>query len=81
MDLYFIPIVEKPLKICISTINSTYDEEDIYKINFLTIPTPTRLMGKDRNIIKKWRLHMNYKQKNKLLKNSDLYKDILDIKL
>ncbi len=73
-------LIQKELKICLSTINNSY-EEDIYKINFLTIPTPTRLMGKDYKIINEWRFYMNDKQKNKLLRNSDLYENILDIKL
>ncbi len=63
-------------EICISNINNTYNE-DIYNINFLNCPTPTRLMGKDNELIKKWRLYMDYKQKNGLLKNDDLYKYIL----
>ncbi len=66
----------KNLKICILNVNNTYDE-DIYNINFLTIPTPSRLMGKDSNLIKKWRLQMDYKQKNGLLKKDDLYTFIL----
>ncbi len=64
------------LNICILNVNNTYDE-DIYNINFLTIPTPTRLMGKDSKLIKKWRLQMDYKQKNGLLKKDDLYTFIL----
>lgn len=63
-------------KICIMNINNTY-YENIYNINFLNCPTPTRLMGKDKETIKKWRLYMDYKQKNRLLNNDDLYKHIL----
>ncbi len=76
MELYIHPNSKKSLKLCISTINETY-HEDIYSIDFFTIPTPTRLMGKNKEIINNWRICMNNKQKNKLLQNSDLYNDII----
>ncbi len=66
----------KDLKISMIDVNSTYNE-NIQNINFLTIPTPTRLMGKDKEYIKKWRIYMDYKQKNGLLKNEDFYLYIL----
>jgi hypothetical protein len=64
------------LKLSMFHINNTY-EENIYNINFLNCPTPSRLMGKDSELIRKWRLHMDYKQKNGILKNDDLYRFIL----
>jgi hypothetical protein len=63
-------------KISIMNINNTYCE-NIYNINFLNCPTPSRLMGKDSETIIKWRLYMDYKQKNGLLNNDDFYKHIL----
>ena len=76
MEVTYLPKNDNHLKISLFHINETY-EQDIYDINFLTIPTPSRLLGKDSSIIKKWRLSMNDKQKKGLLKNDDLYKFIL----
>lgn len=77
MELSLSPSYKKiSLKISISNINNTY-YENIYNINFLHCPTPTRLMGKDVELIEKWRVNMDYKQKNGLLENNDLYKYIL----
>lgn len=76
MEVTYLSKNNKCLKISLFHINESY-EQDIYDINFLTIPTPSRLMGKDINIIKNWRIYMNDKQKNGLLKNNDLYKFIL----
>ncbi len=74
-------LLQKPfLQLSITNINKSYNE-NIYEINFLNCPTPSRLMGKDKEIIKKWRIHMNNQQKNGLLKNGDIYKDIVEITL
>ncbi len=76
MEVTYLPKKNNHPKISLFHINESY-EQDIYDINFLTIPTPTRLMGKDSTIIRNWRLRMDYKQKHGLLKNGDLYKFIL----
>jgi hypothetical protein len=34
------------------------------QINYLTCPTPTRLMGKSKEDVQKWRMEMIEKQKN-----------------
>ncbi len=34
------------------------------RINYLTCPTPTRLMGKPKEEVQKWRIEMSEKEKN-----------------
>ncbi len=45
-------------------VSNSYKEDYEYKINYLTIPTPTRLFGKTQEEIYQWRVEMNNK-KNK----------------
>jgi hypothetical protein len=44
-------------------IQTMYDLQE-EKINYLTCPTPTRLMGKSREEVCEWRIQMDHIQKS-----------------